>query len=250
MFFQRIQNKFVIFGLFFAISQLISSNAFGDYLSGATGHGTMKCPGSLKQCGLLHFAVLDRSNGKYGDTWATGFKNFDHLFERGIDMGHVGSSPLDYSAKYLYLYQVTNNTADYSLESARVPFYSSTNLLVTSWGSFGGLGFADDKKMTGKSEPVSATNPFGIPEGVGGKNLKVINPTIVSIAEGVDVGLNPHEVLLTEKALRAQWDAPLGIGAGRRSALFGFTSQYRPVFIKGNVVIKCGHAGEPVCPQK
>jgi hypothetical protein len=225
--------------------------AAAEYLSGATGHTVLNCPGSLKKCGVIHFAVLDRNAGRYGDSWATGYANFDFGFERGTDLGHRPSPRLDYRAPFLYLYQVTNDLQELPIASGSVPFHIAADRLVTSWGYFQGLGFADDK--TGKAlTPVSATNPFGITEMVkpGEMSLKVLNPAVVSISGGNDAGQDPYEVVLGRRDLRASWLGGKEIAPGGRGTLFGFTSNHPPGFLKGNVVLKCGHAGEPPCPRQ
>src|SRR5262249_25720622 len=66
--------------------------------------------GRLGIGGTVYFMVFDRaSQTVQGDTWATGWKEFDAAFRSGRGSDQNVSPVLDVSARYLYLYQVVND---------------------------------------------------------------------------------------------------------------------------------------------
>ncbi|MBY0398595.1 MAG: hypothetical protein K2X91_19275, partial [Thermoleophilia bacterium] len=83
----------------------------------------------------IHYTVLDRQGegvvSRDGDTWGTGIDGFDHMFRRGTKSD---KTRLDTSARYLYLYQVVNDSKrEAAVRSVsirlRVPAKD-----ITSWG--------------------------------------------------------------------------------------------------------------------
>lgn len=236
----------VVLGL--VLSLVASSTVRADFLSGATGHTTVKnqATGEIMP-GIINFAVLDRRGGSYGDTWGTRFDHLDLQFENG------GDSPrLDTGARYLYLYQVTNNGQQTSFNTAAVGIVVPPSR-ITSWGWFRDAGFADYKKTgeTGQYLEVSATNNFGLTVATtpGKPSLVVYYPRVVPIGQGKDAGLNPFDVYLSTKAVRALWAKGNYIAPGRRGTIYGFTSDLPPGFDKGIITHKCGLPQQPPCPK-
>ncbi len=222
-----------------------------DFLSGATGFTTTKNNHTGKKLpAIINFAVLDRKGGGYGDTWGSRLENFDMHFSPGVDSASAMSPGLDYGAKYVYLYQLTNDGKTISLESAAIRLLIPPRY-ITSWGYFSNLTFADRKPGTTAWTEVSASNNFGVGDphaAAGTPSFFVYFPRIVESAAGKDPLISPREVLLGNNAVRASWlGGPLVVPGGR-GAIFGFTSDYPPVIDKGSVVYNCGHPGEPPCP--
>src|SRR5271165_5809980 len=59
--------------------------------------------------GTIYYMVLDRTKGKAGDPWGTGIPDFEKRFKVSRDVkGHK----LDTEARYLYLYQVVNDSGE------------------------------------------------------------------------------------------------------------------------------------------
>ena len=230
---------------------LAAVGARADFLSGATGFTTLKNPQTGKKIpGIIHFAVLDQKGGQYGDSWATRLENLDLTFERGVDaIGHR-SPVLDFRARYLYLYQVTNDGKETPFESASIRLVIHPSR-ITSWGGFCGAGFADRKPGSAQWNEVSSTNTFGLEDPQappGAANLIVYYPRVVLINGPKDPGVDPREVLLGANAVRASWVGGELVLPGKRSTIFGFTSNYPPGMKDGHVVYQCGLPGQPPCP--
>ena len=109
----------------------------------------------------VYFAVLDGKDGPPGDTWGTGVKDFDTMFSAGLDSPN---RTLDTSARYLYLYQVVNDSGrDSAVLQATVRLLVDPRA-ITSWGHFAakkdnktqGVGFA--AAFDGMVLPVSASH--------------------------------------------------------------------------------------------
>lgn len=174
----------------------------------------------------INFAVLERTGGVPGDTWATGLGDFDSRFVRGIDYEDLMSPRLDRGAKYLYLYQTVNN-GEYGLPVE----HSSIRLLVdprylTSWGYFEDAGLAEDVNGDGALEAVSFTKFFGvpsIPKMESPASVGCTNPAVVDIRGGEDAALNPDQVTLMASYVAASWREP-HLKKNRRGPLFGFTT--------------------------
>jgi len=243
----------------YLILLLVAFNVFAcaaraDFVSGATGHTTFKL-GETTAPGILNFAVLNRKNGQFGDEWGGRLDNFDQRFFRGEDALGRLSPPLDFTAHYLYLYQLVNDTASTNVHEFRIPVLQSqgtTSPLVTSWGQFEGTGFADDKKMIGTAVPVSATNFFGFTDPAsppGSPSLKVINPRIVLINSNDDPGIDPAKVYFFGSVFIGSWfdGSKVTLTPKRRGTLCGFTSHYPPMLLPGSVVFRCGGPGESPC---
>ena len=169
--------------------------------------------------GTVLYMVYDRGDGKEGDVFGTGIKDFDEKFVPGVKSGK-----LDKSARYLYLYQVVNDHQ----ESQRESGIQQTNIrllvdpkYITSWGAIGkhppdpkkpeaggeGVGFTslfvDPKDKTQKVIPVSThykidpgakyqdpAPPVLVKEGYGFANIS-LNVRPVDASEG-DLGKIPE----------------------------------------------------------
>jgi len=103
-------------------------------------------PGPIKVAGdkalegaigaTVYFKVFERSNDDEGDPWGTGFMDLDRWFVPGQASRGRNAESLDTSARYLYLYQVVND----SYRPAQVKSVAIRLLipphLITSWGHF------------------------------------------------------------------------------------------------------------------
>jgi hypothetical protein len=192
------------------------SSAEGAYLSEFTGNtqpGHVSPPNQLNGVtGTVSFAVFDRTGGTAGDTFGTGLADFDSRFTGGVG----SSDSLDTSAKYLYLFQTTNNGPNADA------FPVSTNSVAwlpgraTSWGSFAGTVF---------TSPVLG-NPAGFYMESPPSTTGVVG-AVVATGTGKAPYLNPGST-----SLRAFYAAP-GPGeltTGQNSILWGYTSNSAPVF--------------------
>lgn len=84
--------------------------------------------------GTVYFMVLDRAKGTADDPWGSGMKDFATRFRVSRDSP---SSKIDTTARFLYLYQVVNDSgADGFVYRASVRLLIDPRL-VTSWGHFG-----------------------------------------------------------------------------------------------------------------
>jgi hypothetical protein len=174
----------------------------------------------------VNFAVLDRSGNDPTDPWGTGYKGFTDTFVSGSAKKQI----LDTKAKYLYLYQVTNNQPASSkdlITFVRQELKEADVGSISSWGYFKDLGLADSLG------PVSATNFFGnlkIPgnpaQASTGVGNPVSNPSVVAINGGV----TPDSVTVAGISFTARWpnEKKTGLAGQDRSVLFGYTSSVEP----------------------
>lgn len=233
---------YILLGIF-AFTFFSVHSAFGAFMN------PKHCGNSSPQLsqgvgGTLNFAVLDTQRGTLGDAWGTGFRGFDRFFVPG--RWNNGTSPsLDTRARYLYVTQVVNNGMNkvpilYTINKLMVADYAEA---VTSWGTFQGMGLADDKTNSGVLTPVSATNVFGVlspmvPTPNAPANWGVRGPGVVDISTGTDRGRNPDLVEFRNKTSQelgaytefyVEWNGENTLKAGERSTVFAFTSDYPPV---------------------
>jgi len=171
-----------------------------------------------KMIGLtIYFMVLDRQKAKENDTWGIGTKDFDMSFVSGKNSDRT---KLDTSTRYLYLYQVINDSGrpavvkDLSIRLVIDP------RLITSWGHFSergrkgqairGIGFSMPTGDKDLIRPLSTDFP-----GVSDREYttpaparrapKIYGITPISIGEvpaaaGEDVGKEPEAVLIVPNA--------------------------------------------------
>src|SRR5262249_33919531 len=115
-----------------------------------------------KPIGLtIYFTVLDRKEvgdkGREGDIWGTGIDNFDKGFAVSLDSDR---RTLDTKARYLYLYQVLNDSGrPAAIKEITIRLVVDPRL-ITSWGSLGNAP-VDGGKAAGRGVGFSAlfTNP-------------------------------------------------------------------------------------------
>ena len=111
--------------------------------------------------GTVYFTVLDRADGTAADPWGTSAKDFEKIFRVSRD---VKGRKLDTEARYLFLYQVVNDSGlDASIQYASVRLLLYPRL-VTSWGhvvqreekGVMGAGFVVENFKDGKVTPAAA----------------------------------------------------------------------------------------------
>jgi hypothetical protein len=170
----------------------------------------------------VNFAVLDRSGNDPTDPWGTGYKGFTDTFVSGSAKKQM----LDTKAKYLYLYQVTNNQPAGSkdlITRVNQDLRRADVASISSWGYFKDLGLADS------SGPVDATNFFGnlkIPGNPAEASTGASNPSVVAI----NGGITPESFTVGVITFTARWpnEKKTGLAGQDRSVLFGFTSSVEP----------------------
>ena len=220
---------------------LWSSPGRAFFLEGATGFATVVDQQTgLQSPGIYNFAVLDMHDGRFGDAWGTGLPYFDHYFRRGIDPLGNPSPALDAGARYLYLYQVSNNGPTEPFDAVAIAIVTDLRE-ITSWGHFDMLSFADDDDQDGQSSVCSASNALGVADPFarpGQVSLIVSGPSVVSLRGPSATNLiNPDSVMLTSQAVRANFNGPgPGVAPGRSTAIFGFTSNLPPTFREGRII--------------
>ena len=175
--------------------------------------------------GTINFAVLDTTGAAAGNAWGIpdAPNTINNLlvstFIPGSD-GDTGavSKGLDLTAKYLYLYEPTNNGTNTSaIESVTLSILVDKGS-ITSWGAFQGLGLA-----FGKGQAVNAANDFG-PAG------KFDNPAKANVGlpdspvAGAVTGpaATPTNVELSTVSFSAFWGAGRRLTDQNRSPIYGF----------------------------
>ena len=212
--------------------------------------------------GTIYYMVFRRAEGGQ-DPWGTGVTDLLKKFKSGIDFNGAASPELDTSAKYLYLYQVVNDRKTLSpIETASIKLLVEP-ADITSWGYFGGLGFAEQKTKEGEDkeariQPVSFSNVVGpdpgqraykspapavpIPQGLrlipvpSQRGEKPERGDIINVVwDALDPAVPPDYVMLLTQSdfdqgssFRAIWSAKNALDKGGRSTVFGFTSNLPP----------------------
>jgi hypothetical protein len=188
--------------------------------------------------GTINFGVLDQSDATINDSWGTNYEAFNGAFVAGTESGNQASGQLDTTAQYLYLYEFVNDGPN-GISASRVSVALDIDpSLITSWGSFTGLVFADDKDSSGTETPVSVSNTFGVP-GIPAQHAKpsfgVNAPAVMSIVGGSDPAMAPQGVYVLPKTFYADWGDVNPVTKGRRTVIFGFTTNYGPTVDTGTI---------------
>ena len=157
-----------------------------------------------------NFAVFDLTGGQSGDTFGTGYDGFDTNFLSG------NASPgLDTSAKYLYLYEVVNDSiSSLSVEGFHLEFAENS---VTSWGQW-------DFVFNDEDGVVQPGNPFG----QNGASHMTVAPANVGV---MDPSFSPSQLGLDASQVNWQdsfFTAIHSLASGEQSRIFGFTSNHAP----------------------
>jgi uncharacterized membrane protein YgcG len=217
---------------------LVPSAARAEGLTKFTGYTRPGSPtgpeGPIKAVGLppdqtpigatVYFKVFELGDGDPADPWRTGFKNLEDFFVAGKAMRGRGSEKLDTTARYLYVYQVINDSGrDGQVKSAAVRLLVEPHL-ITSWGHFTqkmgegvkGVGFSmyfvntdpNNPKIKNMILPVSTAHSgvtdrvyrdpapyFNAPKNYGLSNILIGNAP-VPISDGEDTGREPERVVL------------------------------------------------------
>src|SRR5262245_6889559 len=145
-----------------------------------------------KSIGLtIYFMVLDRKTGKTvagDDTFGVGTKGFDMSFVPGKNNDRT---TLDTKARYLYLYQVVNDSGrPTDIRTASIRLVVDPRL-ITSWGYFAekakgkevrGIGFTHSTTEKGKKviRAISSENP-----GVTNKTYRSPAPAVTGFTWGI-----------------------------------------------------------------
>ncbi len=131
--------------------------------------------------GTVYFMVLDRADGRDGDSWGTGLADFDARFVPGKGATDIGNSPgLDTGARYLYLYQVQNDREGANTNLTRatvrviVPPY-----LITSWGHFGPPRGA----AAGQGQGVSGVGFYAPAQEMGVSVIRPVAPKVPAVSD-------------------------------------------------------------------
>jgi hypothetical protein len=179
----------------------------------------------------VNFAVLNTTGGKAGDTWGTQYAKFDTTFTPG------SGSPMasaDTSAKYLYLYQVTNDSPGVGEPNIIPRVRLNLGVAVkdiTSWGWWPGLGLSD------AGGAITSGNFFGTSRARGNPaahNAGVTSPSVVALTRGTYV--DSSDILaasLDGASLYSYWGlhGDPDLISQQRSGIYGFTTNAAPGFL-------------------
>ncbi|HWG41379.1 MAG TPA: hypothetical protein VN688_01240, partial [Gemmataceae bacterium] len=178
----------------------------------------------------VYFKVFELGGDESTDPWGTGFKNLETSFVPGQASRGRAIDKLDTTARYLYVYQVINDSyRDAQVKSVAIRLLIPPHL-ITSWGHFAekggvaparGAGFAmefddpDPKKPNLKSMvlPVSTEHPgiadalyrdpapyFNAPRPYSLSNILLRNKPVPLSVDGEDTGREPERVMLQSMA--------------------------------------------------
>ncbi|MFQ3592324.1 MAG: hypothetical protein SNJ82_03925 [Gemmataceae bacterium] len=175
----------------------------------------------------IYYMVLDRESGRStpGDRWGTGIPDFDQKFIAGMNNDR---STIDPDARYLYLYQLVNDSGrEASIRTLSIRLIVDPRL-ITSWGHFAerkrtdkgeqsvrGVGFAFPFQTKEGKEPTiravstafqAVTNKQYLSPAPAVKAERVFSFAPISlgefvpVAEGEDVGREPDAILIVPNA--------------------------------------------------
>jgi hypothetical protein len=231
-----------------------SGNSLPSNLTGTNNHST----GNDRVDGTFNFAVYKNGGGTGNDVFGTGFSNFDtsgvtKFNSKSTTGGPSASAGLDTTAKYLYVFQVSNNGIGRQLFNAIIPLAAGK---ITSYGVLINgttpLGFSDNRGLvTGQQLESRGANNLG-PETFGpgltttpqltgftqhapanliGSNVALYNPMVTTDSNAYrKIGLD-----LQAGELIADFGTG-GLVNLATSELFYFTSNSPPTFGSGGLV--------------
>ncbi|MGE3817870.1 MAG: hypothetical protein AB7I30_00395 [Isosphaeraceae bacterium] len=199
---------FGLLALTVAVALSASAPARADLIgnfSGNTHPRTSTQPGADA---VINFAVFNKTNGVAGDTFNTGFANFDTaLLNAGIDPTHP----------FLYLFQVVNLSTTEQVISASMAVQPGT--VATRGVLTNTLSLSDNGGV------MTPGNAMGPSIAVGADNSGVVlNPVGAPwVANGASTG--GFTLLQAPAAIATNG---MVLAAGARSAIFGYTSFFTP----------------------
>jgi hypothetical protein len=224
--------------------------------SGNTTAASQNNPGANSVAGSINFAVYKNGGGSGNDVFGTGFANLDTsgvttFNTKSTTGGPAANTPLDSHAKYLYVYQVSNNGPGHMSFNLTLPVNAAK---VTSFGVlFNGktpLGFTDSQGLvSGQYLASKGANNLGPETFSGGANSHLTGFTpnapgnlIGSNVGGFNPGIanNPHafsRISLDLQGSDLLVDFPHGsLKSGSTSELFYFTSNMAPSLFFGSLL--------------
>jgi hypothetical protein len=216
------------------------SAARADFIQSFSGNTFPSSTGSSAIDGTINFGVLNRTGGTASDPWNTGYSgSLASKFVAGVTASGTSSPALDLGAKYLYVFQVTNNgTNSQGISRAIINIFSPG--AVTSWGALKGVGLKDSNGL------VSATNPFGTlgaPGNPASASTGVTGPKLDDISSSKTHRV--QSVILFQDNIEGNWP---NIPSGFRTTVFLFTSNLPPILDGGSIAGKSPHDADGTVP--
>lgn len=161
---------------------------------------------------VINFAVFNKTNGVAGDTFRTGFANFDTaLLTAGMDPTHP----------FLYLFQVVNLSATESVISTSI---STTGGTVASRGVL-----SNTLSLSDSAGVMTTTNGMGPVFATGADNSTAVTFGVPNPAGSpwVAAGASIGGFTLLQGAASIATNGMV-LNPGERSAIFGYTSLFAP----------------------
>jgi hypothetical protein len=198
--------------------------------------------------GTFNFAVYKNNGGPGNDVFGTGFANLDTSGvtshnSKSTSLGPSATAPFDTHAKYLYVYQISNNGPGIDFFNTKIPVTSAKN--ITSYGVLVSgttpLGFKyDGGLVNGQQLQSKGANNFGpatfggnpsqltgfqqnAPARLIGSNVGPSNPAIATnpgVFKQIGLDLQSNELIVSFGSK--------GLRSGNTSELFYFTSNAPP----------------------
>lgn len=213
--------------------------------------------------GTVYFMVFEKSGDNPKDPWNTGIPDFMDHFNAGVDFGGKASPMLDPKAQYLYLYQTVNDRGTGApIRSTSFELHADLKEReITSWGEFDKVTFVaplksqptiirpvslghnvahggvEQKVFRDKNQAFTGTDELSLQRLAGNdseKPMKDPGGLLKLVWEELNPPVRPDYVmLLASKAdqrptFRGIWSEEHALKKGRRSTVFGFTSNQKP----------------------
>jgi hypothetical protein len=222
--------------------------------SGNTTAASQNSPNAHSATGTINFAVYKNNGGTGNDVFGTGFSSLDSsgvtaFNTKSTTLGPAANAAFDTHAKYLYVYQLSNNGPGRMSFNAMLPVNAKD---VTSFGVLQNgktpLGFTDAQGLvTGQYLASKGANNFGAETFSGGSNSHLTGfvpnapASLLGSPSTFKPGIANDPNALGRIALELQANDllvnfPHSLHSGSTSELFYFTSNVAPTFLFGSLV--------------
>jgi hypothetical protein len=222
--------------------------------SGNTTAASRNNPGAYSATGTINFAVYKNNGGAGSDVFGTGFGGLDSsgvtaFNTKSTTLGPGANAAFDTHAKYLYVYQLSNNGPGRMSFNAMLPVNAKD---VTSFGVLQNgktaLGFTDAQGLvTGQHLASRGANNFGAQTFSGGSNSQLTGfvPNAAANLLGPGGTFKPGiandpnalgRITLDLQGNDLLVNFPHSLKPGSTSELFYFTSNVAPTFLFGSLI--------------
>jgi len=180
-------------------------------------------PGDAGVNAVVDYAILQNDGSGWGS------------FSSQLGAYGGGNLTLDNSATYLYLFQVVNDANRF--RDLFINFNTTPPGFLTSQGYFGGTGFSYSGTPITPTDPSIGTLAPAVNNGTSTSVLptgNLSNVNVVAITSGFSATnpptYSPTSLIVNPSSIDVQFQSPPSFDSPARSYLFGFTSNFGPIY--------------------